>query len=241
LVSTSFTSRSAYEHGSSSSNHGASVHPYDSLNLALHVGDDTNVVLQNRKSLKEQLSTASGLPHIAPMFMNQTHGANVFVVDGVTDIEPSADALITQMPDIALCVLVADCIPLLMWDQQVNVIAAVHVGRRGLLNGISTKVVELMRMMGAQQLQAQIGPSICGQCYEVGEDVYSEVVAQHPSTRSQTAFGKLALDLRSGLAELLSTLEVSTEVVAGCTAEDPSLFSFRRDGITGRQAGVIWN
>ncbi|MCX6435795.1 MAG: laccase domain-containing protein, partial [Actinobacteria bacterium] len=79
------------------------------------------------------------------------------------------------------------------------------------------------------------------QCYEVGEDVYSEVVAQHPSTRSQTAFGNPALDLRSGLAELLSTLEVPTEVVPGCTAEDSSLFSFRRDGITGRQAGVIWN
>ena len=144
---------------------GHSRAPYESFNLALHVGDDPLVVAQNRDDLKA-LS--------APLqFMNQVHGDDVVVVNELIS-EPTADALITQNPDIALAVMVADCIPLLLVSDLV--IAAVHVGRRGLVNGIALKTVSKMRELGAIEIRAELGPSICGKCYEVPQDLADDFI-----------------------------------------------------------------
>lgn len=230
MVSTLFTTRSS--DGSGLTELGVSSPPYDLFNLALHVGDSKDDVFANRALLSQGTAT--------PIFMNQIHGDGIVVIDGISQTEPTADALITQEPGIALCVLVADCIPLLLWDSKIDLVAAVHVGRRGLMNNITGKVVERMEAMGARRILASLGPSICGTCYEVGEDVFTEVVNQFPLAKSQTRDGKYALDLSAGLVGVLSECGIASEVSQQCTAEIPDLFSYRRDGVCGRQAGVIW-
>ena len=208
---------------------GHSRAPYESFNLALHVGDDPLVVAQNRDELKA-LS--------APLqFMNQVHGDDVVVVNELIS-EPTADALITQNPDIALAVMVADCIPLLLVADLV--IAAVHVGRRGLVNGIALKTVSKMRELGASDIRAELGPSICGKCYEVPQDLADEVALLHPVASSMSGIGSPALDLPRALVAALEAVGVSSQVSPVCTLENPNYFSYRRHNITGRTAGVIW-
>ena len=208
---------------------GHSRAPYESFNLALHVGDDPLVVAQNRDDLKA-LS--------APLqFMNQVHGDDVVVVDELIS-EPTADALITQNPDIALAVMVADCIPLLLVSDLV--IAAVHVGRRGLVNGIALKTVSKMRELGAIEIRAELGPSICGKCYEVPQDLADEVALLHPVASSMSGIGSPALDLPRALVAALDSVDVSSQVSSVCTLENHDYFSYRRHNITGRTAGVIW-
>lgn len=222
MVSTRFTDR----------NGGFSNSPYASFNLALHVGDDAESVNLNRNSFVQDIG--------ATAFMRQVHGDTVFVVDGVPAHEPIADALVSQQTGIALVVLVADCIPLLLWDEAAHCIAAVHVGRRGLVNGITSKVIRVMRMMGATNIQGELGPSICGACYEVGSDVYEEVGDLFPAARAQTSWGTLALDLPAALSKVLVDEEIQVVRSHSCTVEDANFFSYRRGGITGRQAGAIW-
>ena len=208
---------------------GHSRAPYESFNLALHVGDDPLVVAQNRDDLKA-LS--------APLqFMNQVHGDDVVVVNELIS-EPTADALITQNPDIALAVMVADCIPLLLVSDLV--IAAVHVGRRGLVNGIALKTVSKMRELGAIEIRAELGPSICGKCYEVPQDLADEVALLHPVASSMSGIGSPALDLPRALVAALDSVDVSSQVSSVCTLENHDYFSYRRHNITGRTAGVIW-
>lgn len=173
------------------------------------------------------------------VYMNQSHGDHVVVVDGISSHEANADALVTQEPDIALAVLVADCIPLLLWDEGHSCIAAVHVGRRGLVNGIALRTIDIMRLMGADKIHALLGPSICGRCYEVDQNIHAEVVSIYPLADSRTSSGSLALDLPRALENRLSNLGVLVTSSTLCTVENPDFYSYRRDGITGRQAGVI--
>jgi copper oxidase (laccase) domain-containing protein len=133
--------------------------------------------------------------------------------------------------------MVADCIPLLLRGEKL--VAAVHVGRAGLMNSIALKTVAKMRTLGATQISGSIGPAICGNCYEVPQDLYDEVVAMHPLAASQTNTGTPALDLPTALIAALSEVNVPVGISAGCTLEDEDLFSYRRNQRTGRQAGVI--
>jgi YfiH family protein len=222
LVSTRFTDR----------NGGVSKSPYASFNLALHVGDDADLVNLNRNRLMRDIGPSA--------FMTQVHSNTVVVVDGIPSHEPIADALVSQQTGIALIVLVADCIPLLLWDDEAPCIAAVHVGRRGLVNEITHNVIEVMQVMGATNIQAHLGPSICGGCYEVGADVYEEVGDRFPAARAKTASGALALDLPAALWQDLAEDGIRVSRSHSCTVEDTNFFSYRRDGITGRQAGAIW-
>ncbi|MEI9908177.1 MAG: polyphenol oxidase family protein [Actinomycetota bacterium] len=121
---------------------------------------------------------------------------------------PNVDGLITTQKGIALAVLVADCIPLLMWDANEPCIAAVHVGRKGLMSNIAAKVVNLMWQMGSRDIHAQLGPSICGNCYVVGEDVYREVTDIYPKASAQSEKFAFALDLPKALQVHLTGLGV---------------------------------
>lgn len=221
MPSTLFTNR----------NGGASSPPYESNNLALHVGDDKTAVQANRESLASAFGSV--------VYMNQSHSNHVAVVDGVSSLEAHADALVTQEPDIALAVLVADCIPLLLWDDLQGCVAAVHVGRRGLVNGVALRTIEIMRLIGASEIHALLGPSICGRCYEVGEEIHSEVSELFPMADSRTLTGSLALDLPRALKSQLSDMGILVTTSAVCTVENSDFFSYRRDGVTGRQAGII--
>ena len=208
---------------------GVSTGAFASLNLGLHVGDDASSVHQNRASLEKTIGPIQ--------FMNQVHGDRIAVIEAVTDVDPTVDALVTGIHDISLAVLVADCIPLLLTSREV--VAAVHVGRRGIVNEITRKTINLMRDMGAQGIAAIIGPAICGMCYEVSQDVYEEVIALHPFAESKTRQGTLALDLPAALRSVLSDEGVGIVNKFTCTFESTDHFSYRRDGVTGRQAGII--
>ena len=209
---------------------GLSQGPYSSLNLGDHVGDESSDVLGNRQIIEKA--------HGPIQFMNQVHGSRIVIIENVTDEAPTADALVTGIPGITLAVMVADCIPLLLTSREA--VAAVHVGRRGLVNGIVVKTLESMREMGAQDICATIGPAICGRCYEVSSQLHDEVIAQFPLASAKTISGTPALDLPKALMAVLQGAGVGAitnqEI---CTVENQDLFSYRRDGVTGRQAGLV--
>jgi YfiH family protein len=208
---------------------GASSGAFASLNLGTHVSDNLDVVLSNRASLANEVGPIQ--------YMSQVHGNRVAIIEAVTDEDPIADALVTGIPAISLAVQVADCIPLLLHAKEA--VAAVHVGRKGLVNGVALNALEVMREMGATEITAIIGPSICGNCYEVSQEIHDEVVSIYPSARSTTRLGTPALDLPAALCVTLKAEGVSVIDESRCTLENEDLFSYRRDGVTGRQAGII--
>jgi YfiH family protein len=176
--------------------------------------------------------------------MSQVHGTTVVVVDGPASggPAPEADALVTAAPGLALVVLVADCAPVLLADPTAGVVAVAHAGRRGMAGGIVAATLDAMRSLGAQpgSTSALVGPAICGRCYEVPEDLQAEVTAIEPAARSTTRSGTAGLDIRAGVVAQLEAAGVaSTEVDPTCTAEAAWLYSHRRDGVTGRFAGLV--
>jgi YfiH family protein len=208
---------------------GASSGAFASLNLGTHVSDDLTTVLSNRALLADEVGPIQ--------YMSQVHGNRVVVIEEVTDEDPTADALVTGIPGVSLAVQVADCIPLLLHSAES--VAAVHVGRKGLVNGVALAALDAMRDMGSQKITAIIGPCICGPCYEVSQEIYDEVVAVHPAAASRTAQGTVALDLPAALRVVLEGQAVLVIDESRCTLEESDLYSYRRDGVTGRQAGII--
>ena len=198
---------------------------YESLNLAFHVGDDPAVVGSNRKIIG------------AAQFMNQVHGDEIQVIDSISDEIPTCDGLITTTPNLAVAVMVADCIPLLLVSKEV--VGAIHVGRAGLVNRIALKAVQQMRSLGAIELHAVLGPSICGSCYEVPFQMQQDVIAEHPRAFATTRKGTPGLDLSKALIAELVAAGVSYEASTICTYEDELYFSHRRQNPTGRFAGVV--
>lgn len=207
---------------------GFSTGSYEGLNLGLHVGDEASLVLKNRTQLRSN--------HGPIVFMNQTHSNEVCVVqdDSTT---PDCDGLITTTSGLTLAVQVADCIPLLLKSD--NCVAAVHVGRKGLMNGITSKTISMMGDVSDGEISALIGPHICALCYEVGQDLFDVVRESRPDACAQTRDGKPSLDLRTSLSRELEELGVQVRHDMRCTVETPDLYSYRRDGVTGRFAGLI--
>jgi hypothetical protein len=204
---------------------GTSLGVYESLNLALHVGDDPSTVATNRSVIGNA------------QFMNQVHGDEIVIVDSVTSEIPTCDGLITTKPNLSLAVMVADCIPLLLISKEA--VGAIHVGRAGLVNQIALKAIDRMRSVGSQEIHAILGPSICGQCYEVPFEMQQDVMQDHPRAFATTRKGTPALDLPQALIAELISAGVSFEASTICTFEDEMYFSHRRQNPTGRFAGVV--
>jgi YfiH family protein len=219
---------------------GRSRSPYDTFNVGDHVGDDPDDVAANRARVAREI----GVPGDRLVWMSQVHGTGVAVVDAALD-GPVADtdALVTRTPGLVLCVLVADCVPVLLADPVAGVVAAVHAGREGVRRGVVPAALAAMTRLGARpaDVSALLGPAVCGACYEVPAAMQADVARVAPAAAVRTRRGTPALDLRAGLAALLDAAGVG-EVAQDprCTAEDPQLFSHRRDGVTGRQAGLVW-
>jgi polyphenol oxidase len=216
---------------------GVSPEPFGSLNLAGHVGDDPANVRANRQRLSDRLPTRQ------LVLLASTPGGPVCVVDASAPEElGDAEALVTTEPALALGVLTADCVPVLLADEAAGVVAAVHSGRRGLAARITPRAVAAAVDAGARadRLTAWVGPAICGRCYEVGEDVAADVVAVEPAAAARTSWGTTALDLPAAVTAQLRRAGVTDIRTDGrCTLEEPSLYSYRRDGRTGRQASVV--
>ena len=221
---------------------GVSTPPYDALNLAGHVGDDDIAVATNRTIAAGALAVDAG----RVTWCEQVHGDTVAVVtdDVVGTTVPHADALVTDVAHTPLAVLAADCVLVLLADRRRGVVAAAHAGRRGLVAGLLEVTVGTMLDGGSRRddLVAAVGPAIGGCCYEVGADVAAEVTEALPVTRATTTWGTTSLDLPAGARFVLAREGVPfVTTTGGCTAHQPELFySYRRDGRTGRHAGIVW-
>lgn len=187
-----------------------------------------------------EVEAACGVPFAR---LTQVHGSDVLVVDGPMGLDevPTGDALVTTRRGLGLMIRVADCVPVLLADPVSGVVGAVHAGRPGMALDIVTAAVDAMRAQGATALRAWLGPHVCGRCYEVPETMRAEVSAVVPEAWSETSWGTPALDIGAGVEAQLVAAGVEVARVGGCTREDQSLHSYRRDGAdAGRFAGLVW-
>jgi YfiH family protein len=210
---------------------GVSTGRYAGLNLGAHVEDDPRAVLANRRLLEQEV----GRPVV---YMAQCHGAEVAVIADLPVAPPRCDAVVTANPAVALAVLVADCVPVLLAGAA-GVVAAVHAGRPGLVAGVVPRTLEVMAGLGAGTVDAVVGPSVCGRCYEVPEEMRAQAAGAHPVSATVSWTGTPAVDVAAGVVAQLHEAGVAVTWVPGCTRERPDLYSYRRDGLTGRFAGVV--
>ena len=222
---------------------GVSDGPFASLNLAVSGDDDPRAVAENVRRMVEAFIGGPAAPVVG---MHQVHGSDVVVVEDAQVAEagsgrlPVADAVVTTRLGVGLMVRVADCVPVLLADQAAGVVAAVHSGRPGVAAGVVPRTLETMRGLGAERIEAWVGPHVCGACYEVPDAMREEVAAVVPETYATTAWGTPALDLGAGVRAQLAAAGVPVTAVDRCTREDRDLFSYRRQGrASGRLAGLV--
>ncbi len=217
---------------------GVSQGPYHSLNLAEHVGDDPKAVAANRTLLRRELELER-----EPLWLEQVHGCEV--ADGDAGVSGCrADAVTATRPGRVCAVLTADCLPLLLCNRNGSRVAAVHAGWRGLAEGVIEAV--LARFGEAPEgLLAWLGPAIGPQAFEVGPEVREAFLTRAPADAG--AFepnrpGHWLADLYVLARNRLQRAGVG--FVGGgdsCTVSEPErFFSYRRDGVTGRMASLIW-
>jgi YfiH family protein len=224
---------------------GNSLPPYgdgaggNGLNLGVHVGDTIEHVQQNRAQIRKYFPAE-------PAWLTQIHGTTVLDAAQVLDA-PQADASFTTQRGVVCAIMTADCLPVLFADAEGRAVGAAHAGWRGLAGGILENTVATMREAGAGNLHAWLGPAIGPQQFEVGDDVVQAFVTKDAAMR--TAFkaidakpGKYLADIYELARQTLAHVGV-TQVTGGkfCTVSEPEKFySYRRDGVTGRMASLIW-
>lgn len=220
---------------------GVSAPPYDSLNLAGHVGDDPEAVAAN---LARATAGVTGTGSAA--VLAAVHGAAIASVVG-PGVVPGADGLVTETPGLALVALAADCVPMAVIGDDDRTVAAVHCGWRGLVLDVVGALLDLLDQRGCGVQQAVLGPAVCGGCYPVPAERAAQVAAARSDAVAAAALvacadGQPGIDVRAGVvARLLErgVPEPAIRTVGGCTVEDPLLFSHRRDGVTGRQGILV--
>jgi polyphenol oxidase len=220
---------------------GVSAAPFWSLNLSDGVADAPAAVAENR----QRVAAACGLQPDDTAWMRQVHGTDVGYVTAGSAAVPAGqlDAMYTDRPGLALAVLVADCAPVLLADPVAELAGAAHAGREGMAAGVLPALLAAMTAAGAEpaRMQALIGPSICGRCYEVPADMRDRVSGVAPAAACLTRAGTPGLDIVAGLRSQLAEAGVGeVSVDSRCTAESAELYSYRRDGRTGRFAALIW-
>jgi len=216
---------------------GVSRAPWDGFNLGDHVGDGPDAVAANRALLR------AGLPG-DPFWLEQVHGTVAVDVDKWPEIN-QGDAACSRQPGNVCAVMTADCLPVLFCDRQGSVVAAAHAGWRGLLAGVLESAVGAMQVVPGNIL-AWLGPAIGPACFEVGREVRDAFVAGDPA--ASLAFkpcandSKWLCDIYLLARQRLQRMGI-TAISGGeaCTVrEGDRFFSYRRDGVTGRMASLIW-
>lgn len=222
---------------------GVSKHPWASLNLGDHVGDEPEHVRLNRA----RLADACGLPESSFGWLSQVHGTQVVRLPTETIAAiPEADASFTQVSGKACAILTADCLPVILCDHKGTTVAAAHAGWRSLCHGVLENLVASMSMQGSR-LMAWLGPAIGPKAFEVGPEVRAAFIAQN--SQASTAFresgareGHYMADINLLARQRLEALGIH-DIYGGdfCTYTDSQRFySYRRNGQTGRMATVIW-
>lgn len=212
---------------------GASQGAFAFGNLAVHVGDDPDAVADNRTALAHRI----GVPQV--VFTRAAHSNRVVHVERIVADVPDSDGLLTDRPDLAIAAQGADCAMIGIATAD-GWIAAVHCGWQGLVSGVVTSALAGMAAAGSRldAPQAHVGPTICARCYPVDPDRAAQVEAVAPGAVVADDAG-YAVDLRAGLADQFRELGVTATWDPRCTAESDELYSYRRDGRTGRQALTI--
>jgi YfiH family protein len=230
---------------------GFSGTPYDSLNLGNHVGDAPLAVERNRILLNTLLPSE-------PVWLEQSHGIVVVNADradcvpqACPELSRRADACIARHRASVCVVMTADCLPILLCDQQGSIVGAAHAGWKGLAAGVIEATVQEMNV-APRNLMAWMGPAISQQAFEVGHEVHAAFIAAHP--QAESAFipapkeegkgeGKKWFADIYALARLRLNALGITQIYGGdrCTYREGELFfSYRRDGMTGRMGTFIW-
>lgn len=218
----------------------------EGMNLGFGSGDDPARVRENRERLRRVLPGD-------PFWLRQVHGSVVVDADddraeGDASVPPEADASVALRPGVVCAVMVADCMPVLLADAAGRGVAAAHAGWRGLASGVVQATAERLRARlddPAAPLVAWLGPCIGPTRFEVGRDVLDAMQKRLPD--AERAFmplptGKFLADLPALARQALAMVAVS-DIAGGawCTVSDPlRFFSYRRDGVTGRHAALIW-
>ncbi|MGO1659934.1 MAG: peptidoglycan editing factor PgeF [Marinobacter sp.] len=220
---------------------GFSQAPWASLNLGGHVGDAPVDVRANRA----KLANACDLPVDAFGWLDQTHGTEVVSLPATAPV-PEADASYTLAAGRACTILTADCLPVILCDQQGTTVAAAHAGWRSLCGGVLENLLARMAVPG-RDLMAWLGPAIGPNAFEVGPEVRAAFIAKTPQasaafSASGAREGHYMADIYLLARQRLEKLGI-TSIHGGrfCTVTDSQRFySYRRDGQTGRMATVIW-
>jgi YfiH family protein len=234
-----FTTRS----GGVSENTGGA---YASLNLGMHVNDNPDHVLANRRLLRQHLPNE-------PQWLEQVHGVDHIRVEQVVAGPLRADAALSRSPDAVCAVMVADCLPVYLCDSAGTAVGIVHAGWRGLSAGIVEKSVAGMRIE-PERMMAWLGPAIGPAHFEVGDEVRAIFVDHDPHAAIAFKPASTTAEPESGpktkwyadifqLAHLRLLAAGVNRIYGGgvCTYSDPTrFFSYRRDGVTGRMAALIW-
>ena len=224
---------------------GQSHAPYDSFNVATHVGDSALAVEQNRQLLNEQAC----LPSL-PFWLDQQHTIKSVCLDRLSSQSWTpliADASWTTQANQVSVVMTADCVPLLVTNLQGSLVSAVHAGWKGLVNGIVNQTIQSLPE-NPKNLMVWIGPCIRQPHFEVGQDVYEAFCDKDP--KNATFFQKQAIEVEAKyLADLAGLLKLELQTL-GITqvydselcsfADSEAFYSYRRDGKTGRMASLIW-
>ncbi|MDR1634397.1 MAG: polyphenol oxidase family protein [Bifidobacteriaceae bacterium] len=188
---------------------------------------------------RKRLADEVGLPLA---FANQVHGVQLRWIGQVAAEPaeyPACDALATRASGIGLVIRTADCVPVVLADTDRTVVAAAHVGWRGLLGGILGAVLRDLRDSGVGELRAAVGPAICGRCYQIGDDLAERARAQGQVV-ARGRDGSARLDLSASVARQLRAGGVEAIWLAPqCTAESADFYSWRGQRATGRQGMVI--
>ncbi|WP_041599977.1 peptidoglycan editing factor PgeF [Hahella chejuensis] len=221
---------------------GASQREFASMNLGGHVGDEAGSVETNRRLLAAE----ANLPVDRFHWLEQVHGVDVAMLNDVKPAQvPRADAAFTSQLQQACCILTADCLPVLFAASDGSSVAAAHAGWRGLAAGVLENTAKCFNE--PTELLVWLGPAISQAAFEVGQEVMDAFVAQDSAsaacfTPSSPEAGKWRADLYALARRRLHSLGI-TQVFGGdcCTYTDSDrFFSYRRDGVTGRMASVIW-
>ena len=203
---------------------GVSSKEYESLNLATHVCDDPRKVSKNREILTSKISAKKLI------FMEQIHSNLVYVVDDFNQKLPPCDGVITDIKGLALCVMVADCSPVLIYDKAQDKIAAVHAGRAGIVQKIISKSIEKMNS-NPKNLSVIIGPNISKNCYEIKKLDLGEFNRFIKDSK---------FDMNLAIKDELEELGVDNyKFLNICSHCDNRFYSYRKNGVTGRFAGFI--
>jgi len=215
---------------------GCSQAPWDSFNLGDHVGDNPACVATNRVALRARLPAD-------PLWLKQIHGITVVNAKECQE-STDADAAFSRQPGIVCAVMTADCLPVLFCDRAGTVVAAAHAGWRGLVGGVLESTINEMAVP-AGELLAWLGPAIGHSAFEVGDEVRAAFVADDPGavvTFVPHTPGKWLADIYELARRRLRRAGI--EAIYGgdlCTVSEPErFFSYRRDGVTGRMATLIW-